>query len=169
MSLLTSAAPDFTDPLGMLSACHQRMLGFCELLERLPDWIVENGVDAEATTAAQRIIRYFDTAGRLHHQDEEQDLFPMLINDPKLGVLIAELRAQHADLEQYWQALRGPLVTLVEKSENPAGLAASIAPFCAAYRAHIEREETQLLPRARSLLDATQQALLGEYMAQRRQ
>ena len=48
MSLLSPPAPDFNDPLGLLAACHQRILGFCDLLERLGPWIDANGLDKEA-------------------------------------------------------------------------------------------------------------------------
>ena len=37
MSLLRPAAPDFSDPLGLLAACHERMLANCALLQRMLD------------------------------------------------------------------------------------------------------------------------------------
>jgi len=39
--------------------------------------------------AAQGILRYFDTAGQLHHQDEEQDLFPALHAAPGMAHSLA--------------------------------------------------------------------------------
>ena len=50
--------------------------------ERLPAWVAEHGVDADAVAGARRVARYFDSAAPLHHADEELDLFPLLASDP---------------------------------------------------------------------------------------
>ena len=168
MSLLESTAPDFSDPLGLLSACHQRMLGFCELLERLDPWLTAHGIDKDATDSAQRLLRYFNTAGELHHQDEEIDLFPMLSKDDALKSLIDRLRAEHRELEQHWAALASELEGLLKGRHRQAELHNALVPFCAAYRRHIHDEEHELLAQAKSLLDREQLRRLGESMAARR-
>ena len=82
-------APDFSDPLGLLKACHQRMLGFCDLLEKIIEHIKEHGVDADVNQSAQKVHRYFSSAAMFHHMDEEQDLFPLLIGSSlKLATII---------------------------------------------------------------------------------
>lgn len=168
MSLLGEPAPDFSDPLALLAACHQRMLGLCDLLERLPAWINAHGVDDEAVTGARRVRHYFETAARLHHRDEEQDLFPLLHHDPALARLITELCREHAQLEDMWQPLAERLEQMEQQGSAPTGLEQAIAPFCSAYRRHIERENGELLPRAGTLLSAQQCATLGARMAARR-
>lgn len=168
MSLLGEPAPDFSDPLGMLAACHGRMLGFCDLLERLPAWVADHGIDAEALAGARRVLRYFDGAAPLHHADEEHDLFPMLAGDPAAARLIARLNDEHRQLEGLWQRLAAELRGLSGERGSPATLRAAVTPFCAAYRAHIERENAELLPRARALLTAPALERLGERMAARR-
>ncbi len=144
------------------------MLGLCELLERLPAWIAEHGVDDDAVSASQRVTRYFTTAARLHHQDEEQDLFPLLRQETTMTTLITELQQDHQRLEDLWQSLADQLEPTVRQYSAASGLADAIATFCQAYRRHIEREDTELLPRARELLDAQQCAALGTRMAARR-
>lgn len=168
MSLLESATPDFSDPLGLLSACHQRMLGFCELLERLDPWLAAQGIDKEATDSARRLLRYFNTAGELHHQDEEIDLFPMLSHDDALKSLIDRLRAEHRELEQHWAILAAELEGLLKGWHRQAELHNALVPFCAAYRRHIHDEEHELLTKAKNLLDRKQLRRLGESMAERR-
>jgi hypothetical protein len=59
----------------MISACHGRV-GQCATLRRLVPG--EQGADQEARTAATNVMRYFDTAAKQHHADEEED-FPALI------------------------------------------------------------------------------------------
>lgn len=168
MSLLGQPAPDFSDPLGMLAACHGRMLGFCDLLERLPAWIEANGIDDEACAASRRVIRYFSTAGQLHHQDEEEDLFPLLVDDAGLSGLIERLRDEHRTLDSAWQTLAPQLDDLLDRRCKLPVLSAAIDTFCNGYRAHLRIENQQLLPKARTLLDAGQLAALGKCMAARR-
>ena len=51
--------PDFNDPLGVLRACHDRMLVQCDTLEKLPAHIAANGVDDEARSAISKAVKYF--------------------------------------------------------------------------------------------------------------
>src|SRR2546425_5836243 len=68
--------PGFDQPLEMLEACHERIQAQLAALERLGPHLETQGCDAEAKSAAQAVLRYFDTSGAFHHQDEDQDLFP---------------------------------------------------------------------------------------------
>lgn len=169
MSLLDPPAPDFSDPLGLLAACHQRMLGFCALLERLEPWLESHGVDKEATDSARGVMRYFSTAGELHHQDEELDLFPMLSGDATLRPLVRRLQAEHRELEQLWSALARELDGLLDGRHRQAELHAAVAPFCYAYRRHIRDEENHILPQAKARLSEAQLRTLGASMRARRQ
>lgn len=168
MDLLGEPAPDFSDPLGMLGACHRRMLALCDLLDRLPDWIERHGVDDEAIAAAGRVLRYFNTAAPLHHADEELDLFPSLEAEPELASAIATLRAEHEVLEALWIKLADALDGLLVVHRQRPSLAPVISPFCTAYRDHVAREDAELLPRAAELLSDDQLARLGARMAARR-
>ncbi len=166
--LLAGAAPDFGEPLGLLSACHRRMLSFCELLSRMPPHLAKRGVDAEARDAARRVIRYFDLAAPLHHLDEECDLFPLLTGTPPLGPLIDRLQAQHRELERKWLRLSDQLRRLDRGLFDAAAFRDATEAFCRSCREHIETEERQLLPAARSRLEPDQLRRLGQAMAKRR-
>ena len=169
MPLLNPAAPNFSDPLGLLAACHERMLGFCDLLERLDPWIEEHGLDQDANDGARSILRYFNTAARLHHEDEELDLFPMLSGDATLRPLVRRLQAEHRELEQLWSALARELDGLLNGRHRQAELHAAVAPFCYAYRRHIRDEENHILPQAKARLSEAQLRTLGASMRARRQ
>ncbi|MDD2701538.1 MAG: hemerythrin domain-containing protein [Sideroxydans sp.] len=165
----TSAAPGFDDPLEMLQACHGRITAQCDTLTRLVSHLQQNGNDEQAAQAARAILRYFDTAGQFHHQDEEQDLFPALLasGDPSASEYVDRLLAEHKVMDAAWQALRPLLVAIAEDYANT--LDADVAAhFIDSYARHIAFENSQLLPLATTLLNEQQLQLLGRCMATRR-
>jgi len=68
----------FDEPLEMLLACHRRIEKQLETLKRLRTHLATEGVDPEASAAAQSVLRYFGKSAADHHHDEEQDVFPLL-------------------------------------------------------------------------------------------
>ena len=168
--LLGAVAPGFDEPLEMLSACHGRIEAQLATLTKLAEHLPDHGADTQAQQAAANVMRYFDTAGVNHHQDEETDLFPVLARiaaeerEVDILLLIDELRVEHREMERRWQALRKVLVRIARGERAP------LAPnaFAGLYRQHIAREENALLPYAASVLVAAQRASLGTSMAARR-
>ncbi len=169
----SAPAVGFEVPLEMLAACHGRVQSQCATLLRLvPHWVV-NGADRAAREAATAVMRYFDTAARHHHEDEEQDLFPALIDSMAgsdavcLRELTAALCADHRVLEARWRALR-VLLALVAEGRAATLNAASIEAFVDGYEQHIAREEAELLPLAARLLSDAELDRLGRSMRARR-
>jgi len=169
-SLLSQdTAPDFTDPLGLLKACHQRILGFCDLLEKMTAHIDQQGIDADVKQSAQKIHRYFSTAAVLHHQDEEQDLFPLLIGTSlKMATIIHGLKRDHVALDSHWQKLSSVLAHPASIEETP-DFKQWTNEFCGAYRQHIKVEEEDFLSMAQHLLSREQLQQLGKNMQERRE
>jgi hemerythrin-like domain-containing protein len=172
MSALPRPAPGFDQPLALLEACHDRIESRCVLLLRLVDHLEKQGLDEDARLAARQILSYFDDAGVKHHQDEEQDLFPVLLETAgeareALERLIDGLREDHRRMERLWAEIREPLAAI--RDGNGAELVRDLAlRFQALYLPHIEREERELLPAAARLLTAEQIRRLGASMAARR-
>lgn len=165
----TPAAPGFDDPLEMLQACHGRITAQCDTLSRLVSHLQTEGNDEQAAQAARAILRYFDTAGQFHHQDEEQDLFPVLLasGDQAAADYVAQLLAEHKVMDAAWRALRPLLVAIAEdRADTLDGDIA--AHFIDSYARHIAFENSRLLPLAAKLLDAAQLQRLGRCMAERR-
>ena len=157
----------------MLAACHTRVEKQCQTLMRLQAHLVEHGSDAAAQEAASAVMRYFDTAARHHHEDEECDLFPSL-QDAMAGsdaVCIRELTqalmAEHRQLEGRWSSLREKLEAIAD-GEAVTLQANEVADFVAGYRAHIHKEDTELLPMAARLLDDSALQGIGSAMRARR-
>lgn len=164
-----ASAPSFHTPLDMLHACHERIMDQCATLQKLMQHLPMHGCDIQAKQAAQGIMRYFDTAGKFHHQDEEIDLFPLLksCQNKEAEELALRLEDEHLYLDEIWQALRakldeisqGKLATLDHKM---------IGDFSLAYGRHIMLENTKLLPLALRLLNEKQLQEMGKNMAARR-
>jgi hemerythrin-like domain-containing protein len=168
---ISAPLADFDHPLDMLNACHDRIEDRLRVLERLVDHVGAGGVDEEARQAAANVMRYFDTAGEHHHEDEEQNLFPALrkraAQDEALMALLDRLAADHESMRAAWVLLRARLCELTDG--DPAALDRELVGwFNALYRSHILLEERELLPAAERLLEPLDQARLGEAMAHRR-
>lgn len=160
-------------PLEMLAACHTRVERQCRTLRRLVPHLAQSGADDEARAAARAVIRYFDTAAVHHHEDEERDLFPALIESMAgsdavcLHELTRALAAEHRALETRWRGLREQLTALCEEGRIDIG-DAEVETFAQAYEAHIAREESELLPMAARLLDDAAIDRIGRAMRERR-
>lgn len=172
-SLLPGPAADFDHPIDMLDGCHERIRRQCAVIAKIAAHLAAKGPDEEARQAARSVMRYFDTAGANHHRDEEEDLFPALLQAvapgelPGTRALIGRLQAEHVGLDAAWRDMRERLEGLAERSEAALD-APSASAFGETYERHIALEEARLLPLARRVLDARTLARLGECMAQRR-
>lgn len=162
----------FDRPLEMLAACHERIERELVTLEGLDAHLQKSGCDAEARAVAQGVLRYFNTAGEMHHKDEDDDLFPLVRTRaaaqgrPEVAAVIDELEREHATMHSQWQRLRARLEAIaagegkLDRDE--------MTRFAWLYRRHMEREGAAIMPFARQALDASQVAALGERMAARR-
>lgn len=169
-SLLT-IAPSLDEPLEMLEACHDRIEAQLQTLERLLQHLPEHGADLQAQQAAQAILRYFDSAGPHHHEDEEDNLFPLLIErsgeEAAVCVLVRDLLADHVLMAEALAEVRSQLLPIAEGKaaaleENAVSLLTS------RYRQHIARENAKLIPLARRLLCAEDILSLSQAMTARR-
>lgn len=160
-------------PLEMLAACHIRIQHQCEVLQRLASHLRRHGSDEQARQAAKSIMRYFDTAAVDHHADEEQDLFPALLesvagSDPVcIRQLIDRLCHEHRQLEAGWRKLRKVLVHVAagEQAELPQH---DVDTFVSQYMSHLDLEENELLPMANRLLGQHHIERIGRAMRDRR-
>lgn len=168
-SLLGAAAPGFDRPLDVLAACHARIARQCDTLERLVAHLTARGADAQARQAAQAVLTYFDSAAPHHHDDEERNLFPLLEAAGAAGAcdLVETLTLEHEAQALMWRRLRAMLLAIAagEAAALDAGLARR---FIESNRAHLEFENTHLLPLARRTLDTAALERLGRAMAARR-
>ena len=108
----TAAITDFSEPLSVLRADHERIMEHCEILEKLLPHIAEKGVDDEARRAISTVVDYFNTGAVHHHQDKEQNLFPILNRQSlKLADIIYRLKREHEELAGLWDGIMKALKT----------------------------------------------------------
>ncbi|WP_312304180.1 hemerythrin domain-containing protein [Pulveribacter sp.] len=168
-----SPGAGFDEPFAMLEACHDRVRRSLDLLARLRQYLRDTGWDESAAQAARDVLRYFDIAAPLHHEDEELYVFPpLLAGTPGDDVvqLVRQLQRDHVQMAERWAAARGALQALGE------GAIAALAPaqeealerFAQGYESHMRHEDGTIYPAARALLDAEAEQAMGAEMARRR-
>ncbi len=162
----------------MLEACHERVERSLALLERLQRHVQTHGCDLQARQAATDVLRYFDMAAPLHHQDEELHVFPALLSgaDAIVAQVASTLIAQHRQMEPLWAAMRVALSAIVATDTAPPTQTVPseclpdrmVKEFCEVYREHIQLEERIAYPHAKDLMDSENLQCMGEDMMQRR-
>ena len=161
-------APDFSQPLALLRACHQRIRKHAGLAVELAQQLHQQGHRAELQQAADQVYRYFCSAAQHHHADEEQDLFPILAErSPELAEQVRILLAQHQQLDELWTQL-APQLQDLSKNRDSAALLALSQQLTEAYAQHIRQEEDGLLCQAEQQLSQDALHQLGRRMAARR-
>jgi len=164
----------FDDPLDMLLGCHRRIEKQLETLKRLRAHLDAKGIDAEASAAAESVLRYFRKAAADHHEDEEKDVFPRIAGRiaeageaARFHALRERLEAEHRGIDAAWSRLRKPLEGISE------GLMRTLAreeveAFAATYAGHIATEESALPELFARWLEPGDLEALGRAMAARR-
>jgi pyridoxamine 5'-phosphate oxidase len=170
---LPASAPGFDQPIAVLKHCHDRIRKQLATLDKLLAHLPGHGADEQARQAAAAIIQYFDQAAHLHHDDEEQNLMPML-QDCARGddaALLARLGPgildEHRQMDAMWQGLHEQLKDIASGSATLLR-EADVRRFADAYTAHMEREESHIAPMAKRLFSPAQMAQLGHAMQVRR-
>ena len=166
-------APALDEPLEMLEACHERIEAQLKTLERLSAYLPDHGADVRARQAASAILRYFELAGPNHHEDEERDLFPVLLDragvDDRTVVeaLVSDLLADHLKMAAAVGAVYEQLIPIVDGAGDVLDRA-SVQLMTSLYRQHIEKENRYLLALSRKLLTPQDVDNLSRAMTARR-
>ena len=165
-------AVGFDTPFDMLEACHERVLRSLALLQKLQDYLHDHPCDDSARQAARDVLRYFDMAAPLHHEDEELHVFPPLLERGGADTVAAvrQLQQDHEAMSANWQAARALLQALAEGAQESFSAAdeAVLARFAGVYAEHIRLEEDLVYPAARALLAPEVVQAMGAEMRRRR-
>jgi len=170
---LIDAAPGFDQPIAVLKHCHGRIRKQLGTLERLLAHLPAHGADDQARQAASAVLKYFEKAAHLHHEDEEQDLIPMLRavaqgeDAATLAALAPTILQDHKEMDALWQDLHEQLTAIADGSAATLS-SSNVQRFVQRYSAHMEREESTMAPMALRLFSPEQMARLGAAMGRRR-
>jgi pyridoxamine 5'-phosphate oxidase len=173
MDSLFASAPSFDQPLAVLKHCHDRIRKQLATLEKLLPHLQSHGADDEAQKAVQAVLKYFQNAAPLHHEDEEIDLLPELQRTAQgadaelLAVRLSTILQQHQEMATLWQTIESQL-SLIANGSSAKLSDSDVAAFQALYQEHMQIEETQIAPMAMRLFDTQQMQKLGQAMQARR-
>ena len=168
-------AVGFEAPFEMLTACHERVERMLDLLSKLRQHLTDKGWDAQAASAAEDVMRYFDLAAPQHHLDEEIHVFPavLALNNGQLDLLVYRLKQEHIEMERLWVGVRQALDSVAQAdAQNWAGFSAAdnanMDAFLEAYKDHINDEEIYIYPAASQALNEEQLQGMAHDMMRRR-
>jgi hypothetical protein len=159
--------PDYSDPVGMLGACHRRIEAQLASLARIVA-ALRTGEPAQLVAARAALLeplKYFAEAGVRHSLDEDASVFPR-IQHPS----VFELQSEHREHEAMYLALR-TVGLRIAGGETLARLVddldVHVQAMTAAYADHIRREERDIFPLV-AALDAKELRAIGIEMRIRR-
>lgn len=164
----------FEAPFEMLGACHERVERMLHLLGKIREHVTTHGADEQARQAARDVMRYFDLAGPLHHQDEELHVFPPLLaqRDPAVVAVVIRLKQDHREMEGLWARVRAALLGLVDAGDGWLGFSAEdqqrFDAYDALYQRHLLDEDGVVYPAARTVIRGEVLQAMGADMMARR-
>ena len=170
---LFDSVPGFDQPIAVLKHCHDKIRKQLTTLQNLLASLPQQGNTIAAQQAAKAVLQYFNKAAHLHHDDEEQDLMPMLqatasgADAALLATLVPEILADHQRMDQAWSTLR-PQLDAIAAGASTELSTDGVNAYVDAYHAHMSKEESQLAPMAKRLFSAQQMEQLGTAMQRRR-
>jgi hemerythrin-like domain-containing protein len=169
-------AHHFTDPTGLLSDCHRRIVMFLETLGAVAE-VIERPPTEEVARALESALRYFSQAAPKHTADEEESLFPRLRQISNPDVTSAFSKLQELEEEHRWANLLHAEVEQLGVEYLSEGrlsrpevdtFRTAIRDLRSMYERHIGIEDGIVFPLAARLLTEQDKSAIAEEMAGRR-
>ncbi len=164
----TDPATDFSDGLLVIKSYHvdflERGIQFVALATR----IQQEGMNEVLANQCMAMYCHYVHATHLHHKDEEEALFPLLVNQSSLVIgMIERLMMDHEEIEEAW-ALLAKQLTHPETLTNFDYLLHQTIEFEKILREHLTREDEDFSPIIQTILTAEQRKQAGKKMAELR-
>ncbi len=158
------------NPLDMIASAHAVQVQMCDAMERIADGLPDE-VDRRLCAQVASCLQ-FDLP--LHHHDEEEALFPLLLRRarPEDGIeqILERLAAEHSSDNDFASEIAEALETLGQggRPANPEMLGYMLRGFFERYRRHVQWENTLVMPLARLRLTAEDLETLQSRMNENR-
>lgn len=139
------------NPLDLIAHAHAHQMQMCDAMERIADGLPDE-VDRRLCAQVASILQ-FDLP--LHHQDEEEALFPLLRQRaaPEDGVdlILERLAFEHSTDNDFASEIAEALELLGQgrRAANPDMLGYMLRGFFERYRRHVHWENALVMPLAR--------------------
>lgn len=157
------------EPLNWIFAEHHRQRQLCEALQFL------SRIPAFHGALIASVLGYLMADLKLHHIDEEEDLFPLLRRrchpEDEIDQIMGALSADHVHEEANAVIICAGLKKALESGDPPAGdvnFGRTLRAYSIDLRHHLAIENAVVLPIARMRLEAADLEGLSHRMAARR-
>jgi len=164
--------PISVDGFDVLDVCHRQTVVALGKLAALVTRLETVGVDETTRELASEVFAHFSMTARRHHQDEEQHVFPSLVQagDPATVQTVLRLQQDHVWIEEDWMELSGHIDAIAcgQSWYDVDVLREGASIFTALMHDHIALEESMIYPQARALIGTAQRQAMGREMAARR-
>lgn len=168
---------DFSDPLGLLNDCHQRIRYFLNVLITVCEQSADKQLAPDQRIALEKSLWYFREAGPRHTEDEEKSLFPILRakNIPRVRIALEKIEKLEADHRQA-EADHDDVDSIGHRWLTDGALSREdfrqmkilLANLLRLYRRHLVMEEAEIFSLADGVLSRSEKDLVGQEMAARR-
>jgi hemerythrin-like domain-containing protein len=167
---------NFTDPTGLLTDCHRRIVTFLDTLRAVAQ-VIDRPPTADVERALESALRYFSQAAPKHTADEEESLFPRLRQISHADLTSAFDKLQELEAEHRWaNPLHAEVEQLGVKYLSERSLSkpeadrfrAAIRDLQSMYERHIRIEDNVIFPLAARLLTEQDKSAIADEMAGRR-
>ena len=142
-------------PINEFADCHTGIVDHLNQLAALPALLAPA---ERARQNAEQALRFFNQVIYAHHQEEEQDLFPLVEAGAEAGEerthvrdLGRRLTQQHRALEKLWESLAPGLKKVAQGKDSTLNVA-DLNALIQDYNDHAHYEETVYLPLAKTIL-----------------
>lgn len=137
-----------------LDACHRQILKTLQQLAALGQQLETEAASPATRAQARAIDAFFSGVAHEHHTQEEETVFPPLLEsgDAELVQAVRRLQQDHGWIERDW-ALLGPQLRAIADGQgglDPDAFRQCVDVFVQLYLEHIALEETLVYPQAKS-------------------
>jgi len=159
-------ATDFSNGLQVITDYHQDFLAKGVELVELAENIKKQGMTEQLANKCMNMYCHYSHATILHHKDEEEALFPLLVDQSSLIIgMIERLIMDHEEIEGSWTELSTRL-NHPENITNVDHFLHLTIEFEKTLREHLTREDEDFSPQIKNILSAEQLKLAGKKMAE---
>jgi len=148
----TDPVTDFSNGLQVLQEYHQDFLARGIQLVALANKIKQQGMNEDLGYQCMAMYCHYSNATHLHHKDEEEALFPILVNQSSLIIgMIERLMLDHEEIEASWIELAKRL-SHPEQITNADHFLHLAIEFEKILREHLTREDEDFSPQIKKIL-----------------
>ena len=162
----TDPATDFSSGLQVISDYHQDFLARGLLLIKLAEDIKQQGMTEALANQCMAMYCHYSHSTHLHHKDEEEAIFPLLVDQSSLIIgMIERLIMDHEEIEDAWAEVAKRL-NHPEQITNADHFLHLTIEFEKILRDHLTREDEDFAPQIKKILSAEQLKQAGKKMSE---